>query len=723
MAKKSNVKGLENGRDPFLRLAALARNLWWSWNPEAQQLFASLEPREWEATNHCPLATQARLTPERRAVLASDPEFLARLTQVETSLAQYLAAPSWFSRQHGRSSSNLLVAYFCAEFALHESVPLYSGGLGVLAGDHLKSASDLGIPLVAVGLFYHQGYYRQELLRDGSTRVVRPRVNLQDLPLEDTGKRIKVRIGKARAEVKLWKLQVGRVTVVLLDAGLPENPPEIRALSDQLYGGDNLYRIQQEVLLGIGGMAALDALKIQPTVYHLNEGHAAFCALDLLCRQRKLTPQPEKAIQAVRGRVVFTTHTPVEAGHDRFDPERAWEYLGDLAKSAKLSKQELLGLGRVDSNNESESFCMTVLALRLSQHVNGVSELHGHVTREMWKSVYGGDSEKTPIAHITNGVHPQTWLAPDAVPFYEKHLKPKWVGATPSQDWWKNASKVPKEDLWELRNQLRRRLVMFVRRRLVEQLLRANASPQELIAAQNAFSEGALTIGFARRFATYKRAPLVFRDRKRLIRLLSNPKRPVQIVFAGKAHPADREGQEFVKRVYEETQTEELRGRVVLLEDYDMNVGRMLTSGCDVWLNNPLRPLEASGTSGMKPPLHGGLNCSVLDGWWPEAYDGTNGWEIGGGAEFPTQEKQDAHDAKSLYDLLEKSIIPAFYERDRKELPKQWLRYAARSMETVCAQFSTHRMLGDYTRQFYLPAHKQSLRGSGRKSGQTKASG
>jgi starch phosphorylase len=707
MAQKRVNRGKKSGaqRDVFERVTALAKNLWWTWNPDAQRLFASLEPREWEATNQAPLRTLARLSPERRAVLRDNPEFLAQLDRVEHELEQYLSAEPWHTRNADAGARDLQVAYFCAEFACHESLPLYSGGLGVLAGDHLKSASDLGIPLVAVGLFYHQGYYRQEIRLDGTTRVVRPTVHPDELPVEDTGKRITLRIGKKNAVAKIWKLTVGRVPVYLLDTDLPKNPPEIRALSYQLYGGDNLYRIQQEVLLGVGGMLALDALGIRPSVYHLNEGHAAFCALELFRRHRVGGRSLEQATEEVRQQIVFTTHTPVEAGHDRFSPERAVEHLGALAKQAGLSKRELLAFGRVDPEDTTETFCMTVLALKLARWVNGVSALHGKVSREMWHSVYDTTVEETPISHITNGIHSQSWLAPEADRFYAEHLKPQWVGATPKSDWWQKAEKLPADKLWELRGALRRALMSFVRKRLEQQLLRAGAPAEEVLAARSAFREDALTIGFARRFATYKRAPLVFTDRDRLAALLSDPKRPVQIIFAGKAHPADTAGQEFVRRVYEETRQPDLRGKVVLLEDYDMNVGRMLTSGADVWLNNPLRPMEASGTSGMKPPLHGGLNCSILDGWWPEAFDGTNGWEIGGGAEFTTQDEQDEHDAKSLYAVLENEVVPAFYERDEQGLPRRWLKMCARSMVTVCSKFSTHRMVGDYVQEFYWPAH------------------
>ncbi len=692
--------------DVFERLAALADNLWWTWNPMVERLFASLEPREWAATQHSPHRTLQRLTAERRSVLLEDPNFERRVADCERALADYLAARTWYQRTASRRDRRLLVAYFSAEYALHESLPIYSGGLGVLAADHLKSASDLGVPLVGLGLFYQHGYYRQELLGDGATRVVRPRLDAAYLPLSDSGVRVEVPIGQRVVHARVWQVRVGRVPLYLLDTDLRENARQDRTLTHYLYGGDDGYRIQQEILLGVGGLLVLDQLGLKPSVFHLNEGHAAFCSFERYRRLRRDGCGEDAAIERVRESTVFTTHTPVPAGHDRFSAARVTRQLGAGAREAGIDRHELLGLGRVDPDDDREPFCMTVLALHLAKYCNGVSEIHGDVTRRMWADVYGCEPDQVPIEHVTNGIHSQTWLAADAEPIYERYLAPDWLGAGPEQPWWERVNRIPDAELWQLRNRLRRRLVAFVRERLTQQLLRAGAPRDEVLHASSVLDEGALTIGFARRFATYKRAPLVFKSIKRLAQILSDPDRPVQLIFSGKAHPADEAGQQFVQQVVAESRRKQLRSRVVFIEDYDMHVGRMLTSGCDVWLNNPRRPFEASGTSGMKPPLHGGINCSVLDGWWPEAFDGTNGWEIGGGRELSTPQKQDAHDVRALYELLERDLVPAFYDRDADGFPGRWLETARASMRTVCSQFNTHRMVGEYVDRYYRVAHR-----------------
>jgi glycogen phosphorylase len=689
--------------DVLERLRRLANNLWWSWNPDAQRLFASLDPKEWTASNQSPKLTLGRLGAEALARLAEDPRFMAHLERVEGGLDDYLRHPSWFSRRRGKR--RLRVAYFSAEFGLHESFPIYCGGLGVLAGDHLKSASDLGVPVVGVGLLYRRGYYSQELTAVGQTRVIKRRHRTEDLPVVDTGRRITIDLGRRKVVARIWRAEVGRVPLYLLDTDLAENRPHDRTLTDDLYGGDAVYRLEQEILLGVGGMRALGAVGEAPTVFHLNEGHAAFCALERLRRLREEGRSDQAARAEVRRTTVFTTHTPVAAGHDRFAPALVLRYLGGLAERAGLGRDDLLALGRENPSDRRESFCMTVLALKLAARVNGVSRLHGAVSRRMWMGVYGAEEpDRVPIQHVTNGVHTETWLAPELRPLYDKYLAPRWLGAGPEHDPWRRAGRIPLDELWRLRNLLRQRMVGFIRQRLVEQALRAHASAEEVAEAGQALSEHALTIGFARRFATYKRAPLVFRDPDRLLAILGDAERPVQLVFAGKAHPADPDGQAFVRQVFRRTRERGLRGKVVFVEDYDMGVGRMLISGCDVWLNNPTRPYEASGTSGMKPPLHGGLNCSVLDGWWPEAFDGKNGWEIGGGREFRSQSAQDRHDAASIYSLLEQAIIPTFYRRDRHDIPRRWLELGLHSMQTVCARFSTHRMVGDYLERYYLPA-------------------
>lgn len=695
------------------RLANLSTNLWWSWNVDAQVIFASLDPPLWHALHHSPAALLRRLGAHDFEALAADVDFHVRLRKCETALTEYLSSATWFSRNFRGDDRRLCVAYFCAEFALHESLPLYAGGLGVLAGDHLKSASDLGVPLVGVGLLYRSGYYVQRLGADGSTRVQYPTHDWADWPLADTGHLVSVPIGRRLVRARVWKLIVGRVPLLLLDADIPQNRPADRTLTRQLYGGDEQTRIQQELLLGVGGVRALRSLGIAPTVFHLNEGHAAFCGLERLREFRAAGVAPLDALRRVRASTAFTTHTPVPAGHDRFSPALMRRHVAPLASEALGAFDDALALGREQPADQRQDFCMTVLALSLAGRANGVSRIHGQVSRDMWRGLpdVAGKLKPTRIEHITNGVHPQTWLAPEAAALYQRYLKPGWVGAGPDDDWWAAAGQIPPAQLWALRGMLRRRLVHFVRERLDEQLRRRGAPAAEVAAALNVLDENALTIGFARRFATYKRATLIFRDLERLERIVSDARRPIQFVFAGKAHPRDRAGQEFARQVVKRAASSRFYGRIVVLENYDMEVGRMLTSGCDVWLNNPTPPQEASGTSGMKPPLHGGLNCSILDGWWPEAFDGRNGWAIDA-QRAAGRDRNDAgrgrtardrRDATAIYDLLEHAIAPLFYTRDRNGIPQRWVKMMIASMKSICCRFSAHRMVAEYVRLAYLP--------------------
>lgn len=687
------------------RLTAIARNYWWTWNPDAQDLFAALDPALWEALRRNPFATLATIPHYRLKAVAEDSAYLQSLGDVEAHLERYLSARTWFQRTAKGKQRNMQVAYFCAEFSLHESYPQYSGGLGVLAGDHLKSASDLGIPLCAVGLLYRSGYYEQELAIDGSTRALYPEHNFDLFPCTDTKKKIRIPLGKRTISARIWQTQIGRVMLYQLDTDLEENRPEDRTITRHLYGGDNETRIQQEIVLGIGGVLALEKLGIKPTVYHLNEGHAAFANLE---RLRTMVPKlgREKAMDRVRASTVFTTHTPVPAGHDRFDRKLFGKYLGGWERKLDLTQAELLELGSENAGDKHAPFCMTVLALNTADHCNGVAAIHGRVSREMWASIYDVANPKdTPIGHVTNGVHTQTWLAPELYDLYNRYLKPQWIGADPTNAWWSRVDRIPAEALWRVRNLLRQKLVQFIRERLRDQIRRKLGGASDLMQAYDAFDDQALTIGFARRFATYKRAPLIFHNPKRLASILNDAKLPVQLVFAGKAHPKDVPGQAFAQKIYQFSRKAGFSHRVVLLENYDMQIGRMMTGGCDVWLNNPLRPMEASGTSGMKPPLHGGINCSILDGWWPEAYNRRNGWAIGDGRELKSQRQQDAYDADALYDLLENEVVPEFYSRGRDGVPKRWAKRMAESMKTVANDFSTHRMLGDYTRDYYLAAH------------------
>ncbi|WP_432800333.1 alpha-glucan family phosphorylase [Poriferisphaera sp. WC338] len=690
------------------QLEKLTENFWWTWNYEAQQVFAAVDPGLWEATERNPALVLKYAPAHRFETLATDAGFITRLQDAVSKFETYVKTKTWFSRTAKGSDKKMQVAYFCAEFAIHESFPMYSGGLGVLAGDHLKSASDLGVPLVAVGLLYRHGYYRQEIEEDGSTKAVYPAYDFADLPVKETGVVVNVPMGRRHVLAKVWEIQVGRVKGYLLDTDLIENRPKDRKITHYLYGGDNETRIQQEMILGVGGMLALEGLGIKPTVYHLNEGHAAFCGLHRLSDLLRDGADYEAAVEEVRKGGVFTTHTPVEAGHDRFDVGLAKKYLSCfVGDETGLDMEDVLELGSEDPTDVRMPFCMTALALNLCKRANGVAELHGDTSRKMWQGFFGVKKDKdVPIGHVTNGVHSQTWLAPEMSVVYDKYLKPQWEGADATADWWKKADKIPAEALWDARKMLRMRLIRFVRERLVQQCLKHGHPMEDIATAQQMLDENTLTIGFARRFATYKRAPLIFKEMKKLAALVGDDKTPVQFVFAGKAHPADKDGQRFLQEIVQYSKRAEFKGRVAVIENYDMQVGRMLTSGVDIWLNNPLRPMEASGTSGMKPPLHGGLNCSILDGWWPEAYNKKNGWAIGG-KQFAKQSQQDAYDAASFYELLERKIKPAFYKRGRDGVAAKWVELMRESMKTVCMQFSTNRMVGDYVQQYYLPTHNE----------------
>lgn len=687
------------------RAERIARNLWWTWHPPAKRLLEGLDPELWRASGNNPLRVLASLSPERRRVLEADVRFARALTAVEKAFDRYGRTRSWFDREIRRAGSRFLAAYFCMEYGLHESFPLYAGGLGILAGDHLRSASDLGVPLVGVGILWKFGYYRQEITPAGDVRVVYPPTPLAHVPAVETGTTITVPIGRSTVRAKVWRVGIGRVPLYLLDTDSARNTPKNRALTHHLYGGDGTDRIRQEVLLGVGGLLALDALGVRPTVFHLNEGHAAFCPLERVARLVDGGLSAQRAIARVRASSVFTTHTPVPAGNDRFDPALFRRFMGGYAKRLGMTQQELLALGREDPADRDEPFCMTVLALKTAERCNGVAELHGDTSRKMWQRSYGAPSaDIVPIGHVTNGVHPEMWLSDDARPFYDTYLKPRWNGAGPDDDWWARAKSVPAKEMWALRCALRRRLVSELRGRLREQILGHFDDPSQLEDLLGTLDEDALTIGFARRFAPYKRAPLMFSDPDRLAKLLTRAGRPVQVIFAGKAHPMDELGHAFVRKVHRFTRAAPFRGRVFILQNYDMEIGRLLTQGCDVWLNNPVRPLEASGTSGMKPPLQGGLNVSVLDGWWPEGYDGRNGWVIGDAEVRPSRKKQDAFDAESLYRVLEREVVPTFYDRGRDGVPRAWCRMMADSMRSICCRFSSHRMVAEYVRDYYLPA-------------------
>lgn len=706
---------LDSGQKPKMNdsewmlesLTELAHDCWWSWNEIGRRPFAMLDPRLWEATRQSPKKTMSRCDPSRLHTRLNSVEFQQVLEKALTVRQKYYDSRTWFSRITEEGIENFKVAYFCSEFAIHESMQQYSGGLGVLAGDHVKSASDLGLPFVGVSLLYRHGYYIQELAQDGQTRVVYPNYEFDEMPLEDTGVDIRCPLWDRDVIARIWRMKVGRSELLLLDADRDGNSDEDRQLTEGLYKGDPDPRMRQQILLGVGGMQALDAMGYEPTVYHLNEGHAAFAPIYRIAKLIREGMSKEDAIKEIKKSTVFTTHTPVPAGHDRYEAGRAADALERTLESAQMSREEFEALGREHPENHDEQLCMTVLALRMADSVNGVAQLHGEVSREMWREAYGCDQvDDVPINAITNGVHIRTWLAPAADAFWRREIGLRPVIASPHSTQWSRAVDANPNEFWDLRTDLRTQMVEFLRRRLAQQAMKNGADPDSLREISGWFDPDALTIGFARRFATYKRAPLIFRDIDRIEQIVDNLDFPVQLIFAGKAHPRDQHGQAFAQKIHRLSKRPRLKGRVAILEEYDMEIGRMLTSGCDIWLNNPRRPHEASGTSGMKPPLHGGLNVSILDGWWPEGFDGRNGWAIGDESEFESTEYQDEHDSNELYELLEEEIVPLFYTRNNRDVPRGWIKRALRSVATIPDFFNTNRMVGQYADQAYLPAHR-----------------
>jgi len=693
-------------------LTDLSVNLWWAWNPHIIKLFRDLDPEAFRAANHNPVSVLSGFAADRFESLGQDAALRARVDSAYRELREYLGATRTWASVNAGPLRVRPVAYFSAEFGIHESLPIYSGGLGVLAGDHLKSASDLGLPLVAVGLFYRESYFRQRIGRDGWQHAEYVRSPADLLPaqpaLDPAGKRIiiEVPLSKETLRAQVWEIAVGRNRLLLLDTDVEGNSEENRQLAARLYFGDQRIRIRQELLLGVGGVRALRAAGIHWGGLHLNEGHSAFATLEYARLLMELTGADFRTCaQEVAQNTVFTTHTPVDAGHDRFPPELVDDHLEPLRRSLGLSQQEFLGLGRIRPEDNREALCMTVLAFKMSRYANGVSALHGRITRKSWQVLWPHHREdEVPVGHITNGVHVRTWLAPAMQDLYSKHLGTDWRDHLPDPLMWSHIDGVPDAELWSTHRGLKAALVNFVRRRVSEQR-RRNEYPDEFVrAAETALDPEVLTIGFARRFATYKRASLIFSDLPRLTRLLTDSKRPVQLVFSGKAHPADRPGQEVLRQVHESTITGDLKKNVLFIEDYDINVGRHLVQGVDIWLNNPRRPQEASGTSGQKVLLNGGLNFSVLDGWWAEAYDGLNGFAIGDGITHVGVEEQDRRDAQSLYETLENQIIPLYYDRDDEGVPHGWVARMKRTIRTLGWRFNTDRMVIDYTNNCYLPA-------------------
>src|SRR5213596_307552 len=690
-------------------LREVSFNVWWTWEPSARRLFRHLDPELWNRTNHNPIRMLQLSRQARLEELATDKTFLRELKQVYDAFQKYLTRNDTYGKTGAGAALQNSVAYFSAEFGFHESIPNYSGGLGILSGDHCKSASDLDLNFVAIGLLYRHGYFRQEIDKDGIQHAVSLNQNFHHLPIrevrhDDSVLLVAVQILDRDVYARLWELHVGRVRLYLLDTDIPENKAEDRLITAELYGGDLEMRMRQEIVLGIGGVNALNALGIEPEVFHMNEGHSAFLGLE---RIRRLVAEKKlnfyAALQVAASANVFTTHTPVPAGNDSFPRDMMRKYFGSFTKELGIPFDELFSFGqtRVDPN---DPFSMTILALRLSRHANGVSKLHGDVTRSLWKDVWVGvPVHEVPITSITNGIHTKTWMAPEFSALYRKHLG-VWEEHLTEPEFWRGVIDIPDTQLWETHQKLKVRLIELLRERVRRQRQRLGESPESIRKANLILDPEILTIGFARRFATYKRATLLFSDKERLKRLLNDPTRPVQFIFAGKAHPRDEAGKAFIQEVYKFTREPGLENRVVFLEDYDSYIARRLVQGVDLWLNHPLRPLEASGTSGMKSAQNGGINLSVPDGWWREGYNGSNGWAIGAEIDNGATEFQNEVDASSLYQLLENQIVPLYYAKPDGTLPLAWLQLMRESIRSVTPVFNTQRMVKEYTEQLYIPA-------------------
>ncbi len=704
--------------EPLKPLLEIARNVWWTWNPEAVTLFTRLDPELWTACHHNPIKMLGYMSQERLEQFSRDESYLHEIYRVYSGLHHHLTRQSWFDNRFP-DAKDALVAYFSAEFGLTECFQIYSGGLGVLAGDHLKSASELGVPLVGVGLLYQHGYFQQYLNTDGWQQETYPDLDVPNQALErvrDNAGRIaqvSVRMPGRDVAVGVWRMMVGRVRLFLLDTNLRENRAEDRQITRNLYGGDVETRIQQEIILGIGGIRALAAMGIRPSVCHINEGHAAFLALE---RMRQLIQEKglnfEEALEQCKTSHVFTTHTPVPAGIDRFHPNLMEQYFREKVGKLNIDMQTLLSLGRENGHNSDEYFSMAVLAIRTCYGRNGVSKLHGNVSRRMWKSIWPGvPEEEVPITHVTNGVHSRSWLSNDMYQLYNRYLGYRWQHDPTDYSVWERVEDIPDEEMWSVHLRRRRRLIMWVRQRVREQLEARGATSDQVDKASAALDPDAFTIGFARRFATYKRATLLLRDPERLLRLLSNPNRPIQMVISGKSHPADGAGKEFIKQIVHFATTQAgktLANRIVFLENYDMNVARYLVTGCDLWLNTPRRGLEASGTSGMKAAINGVVNCSILDGWWDEAYEAKAGFAIGRREQYASEEQADEIESNNLFDLLENAILPEFYERDTTGVPRRWVARMKTSIKSIAPFFNTNRMVQEYTESLYVPSHRRA---------------
>ncbi len=692
------------------RLHELALDLWWSWRPTARQVFRRLDYPLWRATAHNPVRMLRTIDEARLAAAAQDPTFLAVYDEAIAGLDEARTAQRTWWAAKAPDLNGKVIAYFSAEFALHQSLPIYAGGLGVLAGDHCKEASDLGVPLVGVGFMYPQGYFHQRLSNEGWQEEHYERLNWTDAPIATAVTRdgkaalTAVPLGDRTVLAAVWRVRVGRVRIFLLDTDLEENAPWDRELSARLYGGDRETRIQQEIILGIGGVRVLRALAIEPAVWHLNEGHAAFVALQRIRELVEKGSSFDSALEEVRQTTVFTTHTPVPAGHDAFPFHLVEKHLAGCWGEIGQYRQRFLSLGEYDNGSGSQ-FNMTALALRTSSSVNGVSEVHGEVTRAMWQSIWPDRApHDVPVKFITNGVHVPTWVANPVLDLFNRHLGADWLEHHDEPEFWERLVEIADTDIWAARQLLRGELFVFIRERLRQRWTAERIGPSRIVAGGAMLDPEALTIGYARRFTAYKRPELVFHDAERLARILGSPRRPVQIVFAGKAHPADDPAKHHLQQVFRRALDPIVHGRIAFIDDYDMHVAHCLVAGCDVWLNTPRKPLEASGTSGMKASLNGVPHLSIGDGWWAEGYNGRNGWLIESQTNPDDHNATDAADAESLYRLLEEQVVPAFYERDERQVPVRWIQIVREAMRSNLPRFSARRMVKQYVTEMYAPA-------------------
>jgi starch phosphorylase len=693
-------------------LERLAHNLWWTWDQEAQEILQELSPRGWMNLYHNAVAILHEVSNYELRVRLQDADFANRVREVLASFEKYMNDQQTWGHKNAAALLKNPVAYFSAEFGFHETLPIAAGGLGILAGDHTKSASDLGIGFIGISLFYREGYFQQAIDPNNWQTEYYTLLNPRNLPIEPVlnakGEPVvcHVDIGMNQVAFQAWRVNVGRVPVYLLDTNRPENEQHFRDLTLRVYGGDSTTRIMQEILLGIGGVRLMRTLGVKPSLFHMNEGHAAFLTLELIREKMAAGAALQAAMTQTKAECLFTTHTPVEAGHDRFTPDLMDYAMHRFRTQMSAPFAEVMKLGRVNPQNLQEPFCMTVLALRLSRAANGVSELHGRVSRHMWNCLYPDKAvELVPIGHLTNGIHLLGWMKGTVRKFWRRKLAtPDWEAEIVRPDFWKKIADpafISDEEIWALRYHLRRELIEFARRRLLLQGQRLRQG--DFIAFDQLLDPDALTIGFARRFATYKRAPLIFQQFENIVRLAREKSKPVQFVFAGKAHPRDDDGKRYIQHIIHLSKFSDLQGHLVFIENYDIHVARQMVSGCDVWLNTPRRPLEASGTSGMKAGCHGCLNLSILDGWWREGYDGTNGFAIGEDSHAESVEEQDRTDSANLYKVLTSEVIPLFFQRDAQGIPRAWIQRIRRAMVTLVPQFTTQRMVREYTEKFYLP--------------------